>query len=284
MEECYNPHQEVAIDEAMVGFKGRSSIKQYMPMKPTKRGFKIWCLCDSSNGYTYRIMVYTGASTEKESGGLGPAVVLKLANPLLDKSHFLYYDNYFSSIDLAKTLLSRKTYTIAITRSNRKKWPQELKDVKTMSKRLTRGEHCSKIVEDGKVECLVWKDTKAVTLINTICNPTTTTTVKRKGKDGQTSRIPCPESVKLYNQHMGGVDLADTRRKTYSCSCHSKKWWHRLFYYLVDVSVVNAYILLAESPHCAKRTQKEFILELSEQLLAVFNSRKHPPHPSGKAL
>jgi hypothetical protein len=107
MEECYNPHQEVAIDEAMVGFKGRSSIKQYMPMKPTKRGFKIWCLCDSSNGYTYRFMVYTGASTEKESGGLGPAVVLKLANPLLDKSHFLYYDNYFSSVDLAKTLVSQ---------------------------------------------------------------------------------------------------------------------------------------------------------------------------------
>jgi hypothetical protein len=153
-----------------------------------------------------------------------------------------------------------------------------------MSKRLTRGEHCSKIVEDGKVECLVWKDTKAVILINTICNPTTTTTVKRKGKDGQTSRIPCPESVKLYNQHMGGVDLADARRKTYSCSRRSKKWWHRLFYYLVDVSVVNVYILLAESPHCAKRTQKEFILELSEQLLAVFNSRKRPPHPSGKAL
>ena len=127
----------------MVGFKGRSSIKQYMPMKSTKRGFKIWCLCDSSNGYTYRIMVYTGASTEKESGGLGPAVVLKLANPLLDKSHFLYYDNYFSSVDLAKTLLSHNTYTIATTRSNRKKWPQALKDVKTMSKRLTRGEHCS---------------------------------------------------------------------------------------------------------------------------------------------
>ena len=50
---CYYPHREVAIDEAMVGFKGRSTLKQYMPMKPTKCGFKVWCLCDSANGFTY---------------------------------------------------------------------------------------------------------------------------------------------------------------------------------------------------------------------------------------
>lgn len=36
--------QQISVDEAMVKFKGRSSIKQYMPLKPIKRGFKIWCL------------------------------------------------------------------------------------------------------------------------------------------------------------------------------------------------------------------------------------------------
>ena len=43
----YNPHRENSIDDAMVGFKGRSSLKQYMSNKPTKRGYKIWCRCDS---------------------------------------------------------------------------------------------------------------------------------------------------------------------------------------------------------------------------------------------
>ena len=33
---------ECAIDEAMVKYKGRSSLKQYLPMKPIKRGFKVW--------------------------------------------------------------------------------------------------------------------------------------------------------------------------------------------------------------------------------------------------
>ena len=76
IQSSYNPHREISIDEAMVGFKGRSSLKQYMPLKPTKRGFKIWCLCDSTNGYTYSIIIHTGASSALENGGLGPTVVI----------------------------------------------------------------------------------------------------------------------------------------------------------------------------------------------------------------
>ena len=33
-----NPHRENAIDEDMIKFKGRSSLKQYLPMKPIKCG------------------------------------------------------------------------------------------------------------------------------------------------------------------------------------------------------------------------------------------------------
>ena len=48
----------------------------------------------------------------------------------------------------------------------------------------------------------------------------------------------------------GGVDLADQKRKLYSTSQKSKvKWYMRLFYYLLDVAVVNAHILESESPN-----------------------------------
>lgn len=48
--ECtLSAHQ--AIDESMVLFKGRSSLKQYMPLKPIKRGYKIWCRADTETGY-----------------------------------------------------------------------------------------------------------------------------------------------------------------------------------------------------------------------------------------
>ena len=39
--DVYHPHCEVAVDEAMIKFQGRSSLKQYMPMKPVKRGIKV---------------------------------------------------------------------------------------------------------------------------------------------------------------------------------------------------------------------------------------------------
>ena len=49
--DLYDPHQEVAVDEAMIKFTGRSTLKQYMPLKPVKRGIKVWALADSHNGY-----------------------------------------------------------------------------------------------------------------------------------------------------------------------------------------------------------------------------------------
>jgi len=35
-----------SIAEAMILFKGRSSLHQYMPLKPTKRGYKVWVSAD----------------------------------------------------------------------------------------------------------------------------------------------------------------------------------------------------------------------------------------------
>ena len=57
---AHKPSQQVAVDEAMVKFQGRSSLKQYMPLKPIKRGFKIWCLCDANSGYLHEFQIYTG--------------------------------------------------------------------------------------------------------------------------------------------------------------------------------------------------------------------------------
>ena len=92
-----------------------------MPMKPTEHGFKIWCLCDSTNGFTYQIEMYTGAgSTTPNVNGLGPSVVL----------------NHERSVPT--------------TRTNCKGWPQQLKDTKHLDKTLTRGIHRYIVVDDGR--------------------------------------------------------------------------------------------------------------------------------------
>ena len=268
----YRPHREVSVDEAMVGFKGRSSLKQYMPLKPTKRGYKIWCLCDSHNGYMCNFEVYTGASGPRatDAGGLGPSVVKRLTEPMMDLGHFVFYDNFFATVDLAKDLLERNTYSCATARSNRRKFPDSLKRPK-----LKRGENVSELVEGSEIQCFVWQDKKVVSFINTVYDPTEQSQVKRKNKDGSQALIPCPVAVKQYNMYMGGVDMADAKRKVYSCSRRSKKWWHRLFYFIVDVCIVNAHILQSETSHQGKMQQKKFRLELAREMLASHSSRKH---------
>ncbi|KAL9977547.1 hypothetical protein ACROYT_G014964 [Oculina patagonica] len=60
-----NPHREQAVDEAMVKYKGRTSLIQYMPMKRIKRGIKLWCRADSTNGYLCDFDVYTAQSDDQ---------------------------------------------------------------------------------------------------------------------------------------------------------------------------------------------------------------------------
>ena len=56
----FNPYKQLSIDEAMVKYKGRLGIVQYMPLKPAKRGLKMWMLCTSKEGYTYNFDIYGG--------------------------------------------------------------------------------------------------------------------------------------------------------------------------------------------------------------------------------
>lgn len=102
----------------------------------------------------------------------------------------------------------------------------------------------------------------------------TFTEVMRKQSDGSSKAVSCPRAVKLYNENMGGVDLHDQKRNMYSCTRRSRKWWYRLFYFMLDVAVGHAHILESESPNHECRPLKDFILELGKQLVSLHSSRK----------
>jgi hypothetical protein len=68
---------------------------------------------------------------------------------------------------------------------------------------------------------------------------------------------------------MGGVDLADQKRKYYSASRKSKKWWMYLFWFLLDTTINNAFIIKTTSNFpMPKRpmTLYDFKLKLIEQI------------------
>ena len=122
----YKPHCECAIDEAMIPFQGRSSLKQYMPAKPVKRGIKVLCLADAHNGYMCETQVYEGRAGSVE-GPLGKRVVLDLSKQLEGKKHHIYFDNFFSSVSLLTTLRDRGLYACGTARQNYRDFPEALR-------------------------------------------------------------------------------------------------------------------------------------------------------------
>ena len=94
----YHPHKEVSIDEAMIPFKGCSSMKQYMPKKPVKRGFKIWMRADATNGYISEFYVYTGKEGGNTEVNLGAKVVMSLTKKLTGLYHHVYFDGKTPSL------------------------------------------------------------------------------------------------------------------------------------------------------------------------------------------
>ena len=177
-------------------------MKQYLPMKPVKRGFKVWAMADALNGYLYDFNVYTGATGERETG-LGEKVVLTLSESIKGRHHQLFFDNYFTSFSLLDKLLSQGTYGCGTIRTNRKNFPSEISDE---AKKFKRGE--SVFRQCNNTVATSWKDNKVV-------NVARSHQVKRTQKDGNRIDVNCPICVALYNMYMGGVDLSDQLRHSY---------------------------------------------------------------------
>ena len=166
----YNPGQNVSVDEAMVKFKGRSSIKQYQPLKPIKRGIKVWCLAHSQNGYICNFIIYTRKSDDGPTTNLGYKVVMQVCKDILGKGYRVYCDNFFTSINLAVGLLEYGTNLIGTTRPNREKFPKDVVNTEAVAGQ-SRGYTVSTILDD-KIHCFVWLDNKPVFLL-THCLDTT---------------------------------------------------------------------------------------------------------------
>ncbi|GFO06574.1 PiggyBac transposable element-derived protein [Plakobranchus ocellatus] len=88
-------------------------------------------------------------------------------------------------------------------------------------------------------------DVKCVHLVSNF-HSTEPTVVKRKLREGNRADFPCPKAIQEYNQNMGGVDKADMLCSLYGVSRKSKKWWHRLFFGLIDRTMVNAFIVFSK--------------------------------------
>jgi len=107
--------------------------------------------------------------------------------------------------------------------------------------KLARGEF--QFETKGVIFAVKWLDNRPVTFLSSFHDPKETTVVKRENKDGTNTGIFCPEVVAECNKMMGVVDRFNQLRERYALGRRSVKWWHRIFHFLVDVAIVNSFVL-----------------------------------------
>ena len=52
-----------------------------------------------------------------------------------------------------------------------------------------------------------------------------------------------PNTIKLYSKYMRGVDLSNQLISYYEIDRRTYKWWKRIFFHLVDLSIINSFII-----------------------------------------
>jgi hypothetical protein len=245
----YQPSQNIAVDERMVKSKHRSGIRQYMKNKPTKWGIKLWVLADSSNGYTIDFNVYIGKSEhERPSGnGLGYDVVMKLVDPYLGQGYHVFFDNFFTSPKLVEDLFLHATPSSGTCRTNREGFPKSLRDVKVWAKKLKRGS--MRWERESNVLAIQWVDNKAVSLLTSIDSANEKAVARRRTKVGgvfERVDVDQPYAFYRYNQYMNAVDRSDQMLACHNVSRKCYRWWKTLFFHLVDMAVVNGFLLFQQ--------------------------------------
>ena len=236
--------ENLSIDEMIVKYYGHHTLKQFIRGKPIRFGYKLWALC-GSNGYCFNFDLYCGKETTNKNSdlGVGSRVVLNMLECTEHpQGHTVYFDNYFTSRDLLLHLRSigyRATGTVRENRTD--KCP--LQTTKELEK-MPRGSYDYAFDTSGEILFVKWNDNKCVSIGTNFDTVEPLALASRWNRTiRQKNNIQQPQVIKNYNAHMGGVDHHDWLVGKYASSIRGKKWYWALFTRMVDMAVVNGWII-----------------------------------------
>ena len=221
--------------------------------------------------------------------GLTKRVVETLTKDINGRYHVIYIDKFYTSVELALSLLNQKTYVCGSFNIGRKRWPEDLKAKNSMKRKddkikgLARGDSMARQTTDGKLVACVWKDKALVYNLNTCFNATVNSevdVVQRKVRNESSGKwdkvkLTCPPPIIQFNKHMGGVDRHDHLRSSFTCQRQSVRWWHYFLWFSVDMALNNAFIIYKQDN--PKAEHKKFQLNVSFNFynLCLFYQQSH---------
>ena len=191
-------------------------------------------------------------------GSVAESVVLNLMGNLLDHGRILFVDNWYTSLSLAETLISRSTHLVGTLRKNRKDLPKDVIHYKLKKGMLIAAQN------QLGVTILKWRDKRDVFALSTLHDDSRTP----QGK---------PKMIDDYNQSKIFVDTSDQMCAYTPFLRKTTKWYIRLFFHLVtQTSMVNAWRLYCDV--ISKIKFNEFKILVIEALLDIKKSTPSSRH------
>uniref|UniRef100_UPI00358E4A90 piggyBac transposable element-derived protein 2-like n=1 Tax=Myxine glutinosa TaxID=7769 RepID=UPI00358E4A90 len=241
--------------------------------KPHKWGIKVFTRAGVS-GINYDFEIYTGKGTVANERGLGVGgeVVLRLLAEIPKGLNYkCFFDNWFTSPELLVELKKMGILAVATINRNRLRGCV-LKTDKELGK-AGRGSFDVKYETTTGLTIVKWYDNKAVLLTSSYIGPDPVDKCRRWSKVKKDFvEVDRPHLVKVYNANMGGVDLADMLMALYRIGIRPRRWYLRILYYLIDLSLVNGWLLYRR--HLNQKQQKfmpllDFHAEVANALIKV---------------
>lgn len=209
-----------------------------------------------TNGYVHNFELYAGNAPFPDPGepdlGAFANVITRLCRILPSNMNYkIYYDNHYSSLPLFVYLYRRGIYALGTFRRDR--IPNLKMPADKVLKKEPRGTYEERIAQvlGAPLSVVCWNDSNIVHLFSTYAGAQPEGIAKRFDRaKGKSINVKCPNNVKIYNQHMGGVDLCDAHIGRSRITIRSRKWHLKLFFHMIDMICVNAFL-------CRKKRSKK---------------------------
>ena len=255
---AWNPTQDMCMDERSVPSRHKfNPIKVFNPNKPHKFACNQQSLVDSK-GYQYHSWFYDRVKRV----GLKIMIVHMFCKSLPHRGFKLAADRWYGSTNAPQVCAKfGHSWTSTLIKSY---VPQELKAYKKSE--MESGESHFVYCEEINACITVWKDKNIVYSISNELRPYGGFVSRNVGAEVDPQR-PAPEMVVWYNAIKAMVDGFDGKclgMGSLEMAMTSHKWWHCMFFALLDGVLVNLDIIARSVGVSNDRLQT--LMDLSTQL------------------
>ena len=241
------PEEFHAVDKQIIPSKTKcSKVQQYDPQKNRKWGFKNLVRV-GAGGFMYNFYLCGGKESNEVTAyshlQKSAQVVAKLCVELLRHVwRKVFFDNWFTTLDLMIYLKKERLLAVGTIRSNRLQGCL-LPSNKDLQK-SARGASDYRVDNNSGIIIVKWLDKSVVQLSSNYVGIEPIDQIEKWDKTAcERKNVDFPQIVKAYNKSMGGVDLVDMLIALYRISVKTKRLYIKVCWHLVNIAKVNGWIL-----------------------------------------